>query len=54
MVLEWREKEHQEVDAAVERDPKAQMALKRCGLYKVWAFKGTRAQVRLLQLLVNY
>jgi hypothetical protein len=30
------------------------MDLKICGLYKFWALKGMRAQVRLLQLLVNY
>jgi hypothetical protein len=54
MVLKWREREHKEVDATVERDPGAQMALKMCGLYKFWALKGKRAQVRLLQLLVNY
>jgi hypothetical protein len=54
MVLEWREREHEEVDVVVERDPGAQMALKRCGLYKFWALKGMRAQVRLLQLLVDY
>jgi hypothetical protein len=53
MVLEWREREH-EVDVVVERDPGDQMALKRCGLYKFWALKGMRAQVRLLQLLVDY
>jgi hypothetical protein len=54
MVLEWREREHEEVDAAVERDAGAQLALKICGLYKFWALKGMRAQVRLLQMLVNY
>jgi len=48
MVIEWREREHEEVDAAMERDVKAQMALKRCGLYKFWALKGMRDQVRLL------
>ena len=48
MVLEWREREHEEVDAAVERDLGAQMALKRYMLYKFWAIKGMRAQVRLL------
>ena len=53
MVLEWREKEHEEVDVVVERDPGAHMDLKRCGLYNFWAPKGMRAQVRLLQLLVN-
>jgi hypothetical protein len=54
MVLEWREREHEEVDAAVDRDPVAQAALKRCGLYKFWALKGMRAQVRLLEMLVGY
>jgi hypothetical protein len=54
IVLEWREREDEEVDAVVERDPGAQMALKRCGIYKFWDLKGMRSQVRLLQLLVNY
>jgi len=39
MVLEWREREHEEVDAVVERDAWAQLALKRCGLYKFWLSK---------------
>jgi hypothetical protein len=54
MVLEWREREHEEVDVAMERDLRAQMALKICGLYKFWALKGMRDQVRLLQLLMDY
>jgi hypothetical protein len=54
MVLEWRERENEEVDATMERDLGSQMALKICGIYKFWALKGMRAQVRLLQLLVNY
>jgi hypothetical protein len=54
MVLEWREREHEEVDVAVERDLGAQLALKKCGIYKVWALKGMRAQVRLLQMLMNF
>jgi hypothetical protein len=32
----------------------AQEALKICGLYKFWALKGMRAQVRLLEMLVGY
>jgi len=48
MVLEWREREHEEINAG------AQLVLKRCGLYKFWALKGMRAQVRLLQMLENY
>ena len=54
MVLEWREREHEEVYVVVERDPGAQMTLKICGLYKFWAPKGMRAQVRLIQLFVYY
>ena len=52
--MEWREREHEEVDEAVERDPVAQATLKICGLYKFWALKGMRAQVRLLEMLVGY
>jgi hypothetical protein len=48
MVLEWREREHEEVDVVVERDPRAQMTLIICGLYKFWDLKCMRAQVRLL------
>ena len=54
MVLEWREKEHEEMDAAIDRDLVAQVALKICGLYKFLVLKGMRAQVRLLEMLVGY
>jgi hypothetical protein len=54
MVIEWREREHEEVDVVVERDVRAQQDLQRCGIYKFWAIKGMRAQVRLLQTLINY
>jgi hypothetical protein len=54
MVLEWREREHKEVDVVVDRDMGAQMDLKRCGLYKFWVVKGMRDQVRLLEMLVDY
>jgi hypothetical protein len=47
MMLEWREREHEEVDAVVERDLVAQA-------YNFWALKGMRAQVRLLEMLVGY
>jgi hypothetical protein len=43
MVLEWREREHEEVDVAVERDLWAQMDLKICRFYKFWALKGMGA-----------
>ena len=38
----------------MDRDLRAQMALKICGLYKFWALKGMRAQVRFLEMLVGY
>jgi hypothetical protein len=54
MVLEWRERENKEADVVVERDLRAQMALKICGLYKFLSLIGMRTQVRLLELLVDY
>jgi hypothetical protein len=53
MVLEWREREHEEFYVTMERDVGSQLSLKRCGIYKFWVFKGMRAQVRLLQILVK-
>jgi hypothetical protein len=43
MVIEWREREHEEINVAVERDAGAQQDLKRCGLYKFLSLKGMRA-----------
>jgi hypothetical protein len=54
MVIEWSEKEHEEIDVVVGRDARAQQALNICGLYKFLVLNGMRAQVRLFQLLVNY
>ena len=36
MVLEWREREHEDVDRDVQADPMAQKALRACGLYNFW------------------
>ena len=54
MVLEWREREHGEVEEAVRGDLMAQQALCACGLYKFWCLGGLRAKPRLLQMLVDY
>jgi hypothetical protein len=54
MVIEWREREHEDVDASVEGDMRSQKALQRCGIYNFWAIKGMRAQAKLLQTLINY
>ena len=54
MVLEWREREHGDVEVAVQGDLMAQQALWECGLYKFWCLGSLRAKPRLLQLLVDY
>ena len=54
MVLEWREREHGDVEEAVRGDLMAQQALRACGLYKFWCLGALRAKPRLLQMLVDY
>ena len=54
MVLEWREREHEDVEEVVWGDLMAQQALRVCGLYKFWCLGGLRAKPRLLQMLVDY
>ena len=53
MVLEWREREHGDVEVAVQGDLMAQQALCACGLYKFLCLGSLRAKPRLLQMLVN-
>ena len=54
MVLELREREHGDVEEAVQDDLMDQQALRACGLYKFWCLGSLRAKPRLLQLLVDY
>ena len=54
MVLEWREREHGDVEDDVQGDIIAQQELWACGLYKFWCLGNLRAKPRLLQLLVDY
>ena len=54
MVLDWREREHGDVEVAVQGDLMDQQALWACGLYKFWCLGILRAKPRLLQLLVDY
>jgi len=52
-MLDWREREHEEVDeAAIGHQPSIN-ALRACGLYKYWSIPGMRAQVRFLEWLVE-
>jgi hypothetical protein len=53
MVLECREREHEEVGATMEIDVGGQLSLKICDLYNFWALKRMRTQVRFLQMLIN-
>ena len=54
MVLEWRERDHGDVEEAVQGDLMAQQDLRACGLYKFWCLGSLRAKPRLLQQLVDY
>jgi hypothetical protein len=53
MVLEWREREHEEDNNAAENHPQTIAALRNCGLLKYFRIPGMRAQVRLLEHLVR-
>jgi hypothetical protein len=46
MVLEWREREHEEDNAIAENHPATIAALRDCGLLKFFRILGMRAQVR--------
>ena len=48
MVLEWREREHGDVEEAVQVDLMAQQALPACGLYKFLCLGSLRAKPSLL------
>ena len=52
-MLDWREREHEDVDLAVINHQPSIDALKACDLYKYWAIPGMRAQVDFLEWLVE-
>ena len=54
MVLEWREREHRDVEEVVRGDLMAQKDLRACGLYNFWCLGSLRDKPRLLQMLVYY
>ena len=54
MVLEWREREHGDVEEVVQGDLMDQKMLRACGLYKCCRLGSLRDKPRLLQLLVDY
>ena len=54
MVLECYEREHEDVDRAIQGNMVSQQALRACRLYKLWHLDSLIAKPRLLQLLVDY
>jgi hypothetical protein len=53
MVLEWREREHEDDNSTAENHPPTIASLRDCGLLKYFRIPGMRAQVRLLEHLVR-
>jgi hypothetical protein len=54
MYVHWREREHEEVDQMVEEDPTVMDILKQCGMWKLFHCPFMRAQLRLLNHLIEY
>ena len=52
-MLDWREREHEDVDLITINHQPSIDALKACGLFKFWAIPGMRAQVDFLQWLID-
>ena len=52
-MLDWREREHEDVDSAALNHQPTIDALRACGLYKYWVIPGMRAQVPFLEWLVE-
>ena len=53
MTLMWREREHEEEDMIALHDPVTVSALRNCGLLKFFRISSMRAQIRLLQYLLD-
>ena len=54
MVLEWREREHEMMDQAVLQSAPTIHALRTSGLLKLFCTSPMRANVRILEFMVNY
>ena len=52
-MLDWHEREHEDVDTVAWNHQPSLDALRACGLYKFWTIPGMRAQVAFLQWLVD-
>ena len=54
MVLEWREREHEDMDQESLQDAPTVNALRQSGLLKFFYTSPMRSNVRLLEFLINY
>ena len=54
MVLEWREREHEDMDQDSLRSAPAGNALRQSGLLKFFCTPPMRSNVHLLEFLINY
>ena len=54
MVLEWREREHEDMDREAMWDAPTLQALQQSDLLKFYCTSNMRAQVHLLETLVDY
>ena len=54
MVLEWREREHEDMDQEALQDAPTMIVLHSSGLLKFLCTSPMRANVRLLEFMINY
>ena len=54
MVLEWREREHEDMDQEALQDTPTVNVLQQSGLLKFFGTSPMRSNVRLLEFLINY
>ena len=54
MPITWREREHEAVDNEVMNDLEALDALRGCGLLKIFKLPNMKANMHLLEMLIDY
>ena len=54
MVLEWREREHEDMDQEALRNAPMVNALQQSGLLKLFCTSPMQSNVRLLEFMINY
>ena len=54
MVLEWREREHEDMDQEALQDAPTANVLRSSGLLKFFCTSPMRANIRLLEFMINY